>query len=73
MADPTSVGEVKQAVEALRGVDDPEVFHIAEDELHRAVLAAIADRTQISGGRWAAEMAAAALETTGITTERWYA
>lgn len=64
-----NVEEVRAAVEAIRDTQrDDEMAHVAEDDLHVSVLAAIAD-----GAPDAALLAAEALKTAQISFARWCA
>lgn len=64
-----TVTEVEERVADIADlVDDDESAHSAEDDLHRAVLAAIAD-----GAENPAALAAAALKTVGLDFARWCA
>jgi hypothetical protein len=64
-----TIEDVKTEVERIRQIaGQPESAHKAEDDLHAAVLEAIA-----KGAKNPAELAAEALETARIRFSRWYA
>jgi hypothetical protein len=64
-----TVDEIRARVATVaEKVDDNEVAHAREDELHQSVLRAIA-----SGAENAAELAAEALKTLELDFERWFA
>lgn len=65
-----TIDEIKARVENIRKVaHDDERAHCEEDDLHREVLAAIADGSAEDPAAWAE----AALETRSISFARWCA
>ena len=64
-----TVEEIKRRLAEIRDtVADPEMAHIAEDELHRLTLRAIA-----KGAERPAELAELALKSLWVLFPRWYA
>lgn len=65
-----TIDEIRERVEIIRGLsDDPERAHGVEDELHQAVLDAIAKGLCVDPAACAAE----ALKTLELAFPRWYA